>query len=103
MKDMKLIMETFNNFVNEGVLPNPKKVKDVYDANWKGVDDAPHPDNVNKYGTMEYMQMTFALSNLTHLLGRNEEPSEEEIKKAIMDGLIEGEYEYEDSRRDYDE
>lgn len=101
---MKLIMETFNNFVNEGVLADPKKVKDVYDANWQDVEGAPDPEaTVDKYGTMEYMQMTFALSNLTHLLGRNEEPSEEEIKKAIMDGLIEGEYEYEDSRRDYDE
>ena len=116
---MKLLMENWKKYMKEALevrhaLPGEMeaaeagadpgettvpKEKKVYAQYWKKADPDVEPGeelppDIELDGSEEAMQVGFALSHLKLLLAREENPSEEEIIKAIHDGWDEGSYEY---------
>tara|TARA_R110002012_G_scaffold217781_1_gene389056 strand:+ start:249 stop:569 length:321 start_codon:yes stop_codon:yes gene_type:complete len=106
---MKLLMESWKKFINESTFAEKaEKAKEIYAQYWEKADPYAEPGeelppDIELDGSEEAMQVGFALSHLKLLLAREENPSKEEIIKAIHDGWDEGSYEYAETARDYDD
>ena len=107
---MKLLMENWKKYLTEAEEINENdsedSAKELYAQYWwhalKTIDSYAEEDDDDLApgkaiaGTIEAEQVSYALSYLKDLLVLNENPSEEEIKKAILDGWEEGEREFND-------
>tara|TARA_R100000008_G_scaffold78150_1_gene58998 strand:+ start:110 stop:430 length:321 start_codon:yes stop_codon:yes gene_type:complete len=97
---MKLLMENWKKFINESTFAEKaEKAKEIYAQYWEKADPYAEPGeelppDIELDGSEGAMQVGFALSHLKLLLADKEDPSEEEIIKAIHDGWDEGSYEY---------